>query len=125
MNPFFAALQFLTLCPWPKRVERCADEIGRSVTFFPIVGFFLGSVLVLANFLLERFANAILVSVGLVALLALLTRGLHLDGLGDTFDGLGAEAQCKERFGNAWCEGNDSMRLPLRRLSEQNEPAPD
>ena len=90
MNSFFAALQFLTLLPWPKRVERCADEIGRSTTFFPIVGFFLGSILVLTNFLLERFASAILVSVALVALLALLTRGLHLDGLGDTFDGLGA-----------------------------------
>jgi adenosylcobinamide-GDP ribazoletransferase len=90
VNSFFAALQFLTLFPWPKRVERCADEIGLSATFFPIVGFFLGSILVLANFLLERFASAILVSVVLVALLALLTRGLHLDALGDTFDGLGA-----------------------------------
>jgi hypothetical protein len=38
---------------------------------------------------------------------------------------LGAEAERKERFGNAWCEGNDSVRLPLRCLSERNEPAPD
>ena len=90
MNSFFAALQFLTLCPWPKRIERCADEIGRSAIFFPVVGFLLGSILVLANFLLEPFASAILVSVVLVTLMALLTRGLHLDGLGDTFDGLGA-----------------------------------
>jgi adenosylcobinamide-GDP ribazoletransferase len=90
VNSFFAALQFLTLCPWPKRVERCADEIGRSAIFFPVVGFLLGSILVLANFLLEPFASAILVSVVVVTLMALLTRGLHLDGLGDTFDGLGA-----------------------------------
>jgi adenosylcobinamide-GDP ribazoletransferase len=90
VNSFFAALQFLTFCPWPKRVERCADEIGRSAIFFPVVGFLLGSILVLANFLLEPFASAILVSVVLVTLMALLTRGLHLDGLGDTFDGLGA-----------------------------------
>ena len=90
MTSFFAALQFLTLFPWPERVERRADEIGRSVIFFPIVGLLLGAILVLANFLLKPFASAILVSVALVALLALLTRGLHLDGLGDTFDGLGA-----------------------------------
>jgi adenosylcobinamide-GDP ribazoletransferase len=90
VNSFFAALQFLTLFPWPKRVERCANEIGRSAIFFPVVGFLLGSILALVNFLLEPFASAILVSVALVALLALLTRGLHLDGLGDTFDGLGA-----------------------------------
>jgi adenosylcobinamide-GDP ribazoletransferase len=90
VSSFFAALQFLTLCPWPKRVERCADEIGRSAIFFPVVGLLLGSILVLANFLLEPFASTILVSVVLVSLMALLTRGLHLDGLGDTFDGLGA-----------------------------------
>ena len=44
----------------------------------------------LVNFLLEPFANAGLLSVILVSLLAFLTGGLHLDGVGDTFDGLGA-----------------------------------
>jgi adenosylcobinamide-GDP ribazoletransferase len=50
----------------------------------------LGLILVLVNFLLEPFASPGLSSVGLVTLLALLTGGLHLDGVGDTFDGLGA-----------------------------------
>jgi adenosylcobinamide-GDP ribazoletransferase len=90
VNSFFSALQFLTLFPCPKRVEHRADEIGPAAIFFPIVGFFLGSILALANFLLEPFASTILISVIVVTLLALLTRGLHLDGLGDTFDGLGA-----------------------------------
>jgi adenosylcobinamide-GDP ribazoletransferase len=90
MNSFFSALQFLTLFPWPKRSERRADEMGPAAIFFPVIGFLLGSVVVLVNFLLEPFASAILISVVVVTLLALLTRGLHLDGLGDTFDGLGA-----------------------------------
>jgi adenosylcobinamide-GDP ribazoletransferase len=90
VNSFFSALQLLTLFPWPKRFERRADEIGPSTIFFPVVGLLLGLILVLANFLLGPFASSILVSVVLVTLLALLTRGLHLDGLGDTFDGLGA-----------------------------------
>lgn len=90
MNCFFAALQFLTLFPWPRRVERSADEVGPSAIFFPVVGFLLGLILVLANSLLAPYASAGLSSVALVAILALLTRGLHLDGLGDTFDGLGA-----------------------------------
>ena len=90
MNSFLSALQFLTFFPWPQRSECRADEIGSAAIFFPVVGFFLGSILVLANFLLEPFASAILISVVVVTLLALLTRGLHLDGLGDTFDGLGA-----------------------------------
>ncbi|HEX9662561.1 MAG TPA: adenosylcobinamide-GDP ribazoletransferase [Candidatus Binatia bacterium] len=90
MNSFFAALQFLTLFPCPKRAERAADEIGRSTIFFPVIGLFLGLILVVIDFLLKPFASSGLSSVALVTILALLTRGLHLDGLGDTFDGLGA-----------------------------------
>jgi adenosylcobinamide-GDP ribazoletransferase len=92
VTAFFAALQFLTLFPWPKRMERSADEVGRATIFFPVIGLLLGSILVAVNFLLASFSNAALLSVLLVAILALLTGGLHLDGLGDTFDGLGASS---------------------------------
>ena len=90
MSAFFAALQFLTVFPWPERPERSADEIGQSAIFFPVIGLLLGAVLVLVNISLMPFASPALSSVALVTILALLTRGLHLDGLGDTFDGLGA-----------------------------------
>jgi adenosylcobinamide-GDP ribazoletransferase len=50
----------------------------------------LGLILVLMNAALEPFASPVLSSVVLVTVLALLTRGFHLDGLGDTFDGMGA-----------------------------------
>jgi adenosylcobinamide-GDP ribazoletransferase len=90
VSSFFAALQFLTLFPWPRRTDRSPDEVGPAAIFFPVIGFLLGLILVLVNFLLEAFATPALSSVMLVTLLALLTRGLHLDGLGDTFDGLGA-----------------------------------
>lgn len=90
MSSFFAALQFLTLFPWPKRTARGTDEVGRAAIFFPVIGFLLGLILVLVNVLLEPLASPALLSVALVTVLALLTRGLHLDGLGDTFDGLGA-----------------------------------
>jgi len=50
----------------------------------------LGLILALVNFLLAPFASAGLLSVILVTLLAFMTCGLHLDGVGDTFDGLGA-----------------------------------
>ena len=55
-----------------------------------MIGFLLGLILVLVNVSLKSFASPVLSSVALVTLLAWLTRGLHLDGLGDTFDGLGA-----------------------------------
>jgi len=90
VSSFFAALQFLTLFPRPEWMEHSPAEVGRSAIFFPVVGFMLGSILVLVNFLLDPFASAGLLSVILVSLLALATGGLHLDGVGDTFDGLGA-----------------------------------
>ena len=71
-------------------MQHSPNEVGRSAIFFPVVGLILGLILVLVNFLLLAFASAGLLSVILVTLLALMTRGLHLDGLGDTFDGLGA-----------------------------------
>jgi adenosylcobinamide-GDP ribazoletransferase len=66
------------------------SDLGRSAIFFPVIGLILGTLLVVVNFLLAPFASAALLSVILVSLLAFLTRGLHLDGVGDTFDGLGA-----------------------------------
>jgi adenosylcobinamide-GDP ribazoletransferase len=67
------------------------EEIGRSTPFFPLVGFFLGLILVFFNQLLEPFLASEILSVVIVTLLILMTRALHLDGLGDTFDGLGAK----------------------------------
>ena len=71
-------------------MQHSLHEMGPSAIFFPLIGLLLGLILVLVNFLLVPFASAGLLSVTLVALLAFLTRGLHLDGVGDTFDGLGA-----------------------------------
>ena len=90
MKSFFTALQFLTLFPCPRWLGYLDADVGRSAIFFPVIGLILGLMLVLVNFLLEPFASAGLSSVILVSLLAFLTRGLHLDGVGDTFDGLGA-----------------------------------
>ena len=71
-------------------MQHSTSEVGRSAIFYPVVGLILGLILVLVNFLLLPFASAGLLSVILITLLAFMTRGLHLDGVGDTFDGLGA-----------------------------------
>jgi adenosylcobinamide-GDP ribazoletransferase len=64
-------------------------DLARSLPFFPLVGAALGAVLVGADRLLRGHLAPGLTAVALVALLAALTGGLHLDGLGDLFDALG------------------------------------
>jgi len=91
MRAFLTALKFLTVFPWPRKFPTTPGEIGRSAPFFPVVGVCLGLVLVLVNRLLDPYLNQGILSALLVTLLILMTRALHLDGLGDTFDGLGAK----------------------------------
>jgi adenosylcobinamide-GDP ribazoletransferase len=94
---FIVAIEFLTILGRPgARREVTPQEIGQSAAFFPIVGLALGAILVLCNRLLEGFVPAPLLGVVLVALLILMTRGFHLDGLADTFDGLGAKGGREE-----------------------------
>jgi adenosylcobinamide-GDP ribazoletransferase len=91
MRSLLAAFQFLTVLPGPRTVTATQEQIGRSTPFFPLVGFFLGFILVFCNQLLEPYLATAILSVVIVTLLILMTRALHLDGLGDTFDGLGAK----------------------------------
>lgn len=91
MRSLLVALQFLTVFPWPQQTNPSPEEIGKSSFLFPVVGFCLGLLLVLSNWLLEPHLPSGILSLVLVTLLILMTRGLHLDGLGDTFDGLGAK----------------------------------
>ncbi len=91
MSIFLTALKFLTVFPWPRQMPTTPAEIGRSAPFFPLVGLCLGLVLTLLNQLLAPHLPGKILSVFLVTLMILMTRALHLDGLGDTFDGLGAK----------------------------------
>jgi adenosylcobinamide-GDP ribazoletransferase len=90
VNGFFGALQFLTCCPWPRNRERLPEELGRSAMFFPVIGLLLGLILGFVDWMVRAFAGPTISSVLLVAVMAIATRALHLDGLSDTVDGLGA-----------------------------------
>ncbi len=88
-HTFGLALTFLTILPWPVRRQATAGELAAAMAWFPLVGLVVGGILALTAAVgLERWPGAAVAGV-LVALLALLTRGLHLDGLADTLDGLG------------------------------------
>ena len=86
---FITALQFLTIFTVSKKHKIEEAELARSMAYFPAIGFLIGVILVYADKLFT-FA-ALPQTIGnllLLALSALMTRALHIDGLADTCDGL-------------------------------------
>src|SRR5262245_1437756 len=81
------ALRYLPLLPLPRR--RAPGDLGRAAPWFPVVGLVLGACLAVASLAVDRVVPPGVGALLLVALWAGLTGGLHLDGLADTFDGLG------------------------------------
>ncbi len=98
MNSFLDALEFLTILSFPSKRSPDIKRIGRSGSYFPLVGLMLGGVLVGANWLCLRLFPQEIVSALLVLLLVILTRGIHLDGLADSTDALLGGHDPKERL---------------------------
>jgi adenosylcobinamide-GDP ribazoletransferase len=88
MISLLAAFQFLTTFPALIRRAFTAQELGRAVGFFPLVGLALGGILYgLASGLQVIFPSPVVAAILLAAWL-LLTRALHFDGFLDSCDGL-------------------------------------
>ena len=89
-RPVRAALSFLTAFPVGRGVELGERDLRRGATLFPAVGAAIGALMALVAWgsaqVLPSFAAAVLgVATGVAA-----TAALHLDGLGDVADGIGA-----------------------------------
>jgi adenosylcobinamide-GDP ribazoletransferase len=97
MRGFLLALQFLTRIPTPRVDDFRPEDLSRSAIWFPLVGAAIGAVVAAA------LAAGALVDPWLGALAGLLawvwiTGALHLDGLGDLADALGAAHRDPRRF---------------------------
>jgi adenosylcobinamide-GDP ribazoletransferase len=91
------AAAFLTRLP--VRAAAGEDsEVGRALAFFPLIGALLGAALVALAWLVGAALPASVLAVLATALLAALTGGLHLDGVADTFDALGAPGADRARL---------------------------
>jgi adenosylcobinamide-GDP ribazoletransferase len=95
MTSLRAALAMFTIAPVPASWHAASlAHVRGTVRWLPALGAALGALAGLVTTgVLARSTHAGLLGAALsVAVLALLTRGLHLDGLADTADGLGSRA---------------------------------
>lgn len=88
MKDFLQALTFLTILPFGRISPPEDKELARSMAFFPLVGLVIGLLLAIGYYLFSLIFPKSLTLWLILGLLALLTRGLHLDGFADTMDGL-------------------------------------
>lgn len=85
MNGFFSALQFITILPIGK--NKAYDAVG-MIPCFPLVGLAIGVLLAVFDHMAMALWTKNGVAVLDVVFLIVITGAFHLDGLGDTADGL-------------------------------------
>jgi len=94
---FILIIQFLTRIPVPVNLNVTAEDFGKGLVFAPVVGLIIGAILAGVYYVLSLIFPAYVTAVFIIIVYIILTGGLHLDGLGDTFDGLFSN-RSKERI---------------------------
>ncbi len=84
MNEFLIALHFITRIPVKRELNYTDKAMAKSMIYFP----FIGTILVIVNYLADIYLGSMVTSSLLVAGLVILTGGIHLDGFMDSCDGI-------------------------------------
>ena len=92
MNDLRTALGLLTVLP----IRRGEDISARAFAYYPLVGIFVGVILAGTELVLRLVLSNLVAAAVVVAVWAVLTGALHLDGFSDACDGLFA-ATTRER----------------------------
>ena len=87
MKPFLAAIQFLTVIPFPNGFVGGEKELEKSVPFFPIIGLLIGIIIAAFDHIIGFVLPPLPVSVITAIAMTGISGGLHMDGLADTADG--------------------------------------
>jgi adenosylcobinamide-GDP ribazoletransferase len=91
------AVQFLTRLPVPRALGVGTTDLRQAAPWFPFVGLLVGAVVAVATWVGAGLGPWPAALLGVVAWVVV-TGALHLDGLGDVADGLGAAHGSPERF---------------------------
>ncbi|MBN9647857.1 adenosylcobinamide-GDP ribazoletransferase [Terrisporobacter glycolicus] len=87
MKRFIGLLQFMTRIPIKADIG-FDEEFHKSIVYFPLVGFVIGLISFSIGSLSIQIFDPFITSIIIVAGEVILTGGLHIDGLGDTFDAI-------------------------------------
>lgn len=88
MKYLLVAFGFLTTLPVPQLGEYDPKALGRSTAWFPLVGLVMGAIVAGVYYGLSLVLPLPVVAVLCTVIWIGLSGGLHLDGLGDSFDAL-------------------------------------
>lgn len=97
MTGFLVALAFMTRLPTPPLAPDKNGDLASAAPWLPVVGAIVGLLVALAMALGDGLGPWVGALLGLLAWI-LVTGGLHVEGLGDVADGLGAAHGNRERF---------------------------
>lgn len=87
MKRFIGILQFFTRIPIRVNIG-FDEEFHKTMYYFPLVGFVLGILYFIIGLVSSFLFDSYITSVNILISTVILTGGLHLDGVGDTFDGI-------------------------------------
>jgi len=90
-------LQFFTRIPINISISSNSSDFGKGLVYAPFVGLVIGALLTMAAYGLLCIFPRVMVTAIILVLYMMVTGGLHLDGLGDTFDGIFSN-RSKERM---------------------------
>jgi adenosylcobinamide-GDP ribazoletransferase len=82
------SIQFFTVIPIRKEIKSKNYDYGKLMAFLPLIGLVLGIILFFIYNLLKNYFSPVVSSVLIIIFYVFLSGGLHIDGLGDTFDGI-------------------------------------
>jgi adenosylcobinamide-GDP ribazoletransferase len=96
LHHFFSSLQFLTIIPIRKNLQIDEVALGKSGTFFPLVGFIIGLILLIVSKFFLTFFPMSISDLLVLTVLVILTGAIHLDGFCDTMDALASRSNPEE-----------------------------